>query len=119
MKINFEGLKQQTFTCFKTVLNPHRIRIPKCFKFWIRIKIKYLCTSKPRFHYYQLKSQVTHLPGSRPAHCREPGPPAPGREHRALPVHRHGPGLPVLQGRPLQRAGPLPVHEYLGELHTL
>jgi len=38
MKINFEGPKQQTFTCFKTVLNPHRIRIPKCFKFWIRIK---------------------------------------------------------------------------------
>jgi len=64
MTIHSEGSKQQIFICFKTVLNPLRIRIPMCFEFWIRIKIKYLCTSKPRFHYYQLKSQVTHLPGS-------------------------------------------------------
>ena len=118
MKINFEGSKQQIFTCFKTVLNPHRIRIPMCFKIWIRIKFKYLCTSKPRFHYYQLKYQVTHLPGSRPTQSREPGPPAPAREHRALAMDRHGPGLPIQQGRPLHGAGPL-VYQDLGELHTL
>ena len=65
-----------------------------------------------------IKLQVTHLPGSRPAHSREPGPPAPAREHRALAVDRHGPGLPILQGRPLHWAGPL-VDQDLGELHTL
>jgi len=58
MKIKFEGSKHQIFICFKTVLNPHRIRIPMCFKIWIRIKFKYLCTSEPRFHHYYLSYSI-------------------------------------------------------------